>query len=133
VVLAAKGGALPQMLLPFKLFMGGPIASGRQWLSWIHLHDAAAALTMLIEQPDTRGIYNLSAPDPIRNAEFARVAAQALGRPSWMFTPRALLKMLLGEQSTLLCDGQQALPERLQAAGFQFTYPTLKRALAALV
>ena len=133
VVLAVTGGALTQMLMPFRLFVGGPIASGNQWLSWIHLHDAGSALEMLLEQPDCRGVYNLTAPNPIRNADFAKAAGHALKRPSWMFTPRILLKGLLGEQATLVCDGQQALPERLEKANFRFSYPTIESALEALL
>jgi uncharacterized protein (TIGR01777 family) len=136
VVLGKTGGALQQMLTPFRYFVGGPIASGNQWLSWIHLHDACAAITMLISAEDSfgasfedrSGIYNLTAPNPVRNAEFAKAAGQALGRPSWMFTPRFVLKALLGEQATLICDGQQAIPERLQTSGFSFSYPDIQAA-----
>ena len=133
VVLAKKGGALTQMLMPFRMFVGGPIASGNQWLPWIHLHDAAAALALLIDDSASRGIYNLTAPNPVRNVDFAQLAGKAIGRPSWMFTPRVVLKLLLGEQSTLLCDGQQVLPQRLQEAQFEFTYPVLAEAFESLI
>jgi len=132
VVLAKQGGALAQMLLPFRLFVGGPIASGNQWFSWIHLHDAAVAIASLIDDRNSRGFYNVTAPKPVSNAEFARAAGESLRRPSWMFTPRVLLKALLGEQSTLVCDGQRALPERLQQAGFTFTYPTIEALFESL-
>ncbi len=130
VVLGRGGGALAQMLMPFRLFVGGPIAKGTQWLAWIHLHDAAAILKSLIEDPDSRGAYNLVAPNPVRNADFAEAAGKALGRPTFMFTPRFALKALLGEQATLVCDGQQAVSKRLK---HQFEYPDIESALADLV
>ena len=130
VVLGKGGGALGQMLMPFRLFVGGPIAKGSQWLSWIHLHDAAAILKRLIEDPESRGPYNLVAPNPVRNIDFAAAAGEALGRPTWMFTPRFALKALLGEQATLVCDGQQAVSTRLE---HDFEYPDIKAALTDLV
>jgi len=130
VVLGKGGGALAQMLMPFRMFVGGPIASGNQWLSWIHLHDATAIMKMLIEDPDSEGVYNLVAPDAVRNARFAEAAGAALGRPSWMITPRFLLKALLGEQATLICDGQRAVSNRLR---HPFEYPDIEAALANLV
>ncbi len=130
VVLGRGGGALGQMLMPFKLFVGGPIAKGSQWLSWIHLHDATAILEALLEETDSRGVYNLVAPTPVRNADFAEAAGAALGRPAWMFTPRFVLNALLGEQATLVCDGQQAVSTRLE---HRFQYPDIKTALADLV
>jgi uncharacterized protein (TIGR01777 family) len=133
VVLGKTGGALGQMLLPFRLFVGGPLASGHQWLSWIHLNDAIAALRWLMDHEECRGAYNVTAPHPVRNETFAAVAGKALRRPSVMFTPRFVLKLLLGEQATLLCDGQNAPPDRLSAAGFQFGFPTIDMALADLV
>ena len=131
VVLGRTGGALGQMLMPFRLFVGGPIASGRQWLSWIHLHDAAAILAGFVDDPACRGVYNVVAPEPVRNATFASAAGAALHRPTFMFTPRFLLKGLLGEQATLVCDGQQVAADRL--TDFPFRYPTLVQALDNLV
>ncbi|TNF83223.1 MAG: TIGR01777 family protein [Gammaproteobacteria bacterium] len=130
VVLGKGGGALGQMLMPFKLFVGGPIAKGTQWLSWIHLHDAAAILKALIEDPESRGPYNVVAPNPVRNIDFAESAGAALGRPTWMFTPRFALNALLGEQATLVCDGQQAVSTRLR---HNFEYPDIEAALSDLV
>ncbi len=127
VVLGRTGGALAQMLVPFRLFVGGPIASGRQWLPWIHLHDAAAILAGFVDDVEASGIYNVVAPQAVRNSEFAAAVGDALHRPTFMFTPRFLLNALLGEQATLLCDGQHVVSERL--SGFPFTYPTLAEAL----
>ena len=132
VVLGRNGGALDQMLMPFRLFVGGPLASGRQWLSWIHLHDAAAACAHLIASPAANGVFNVTAPEPIRNEAFAKAAGAALHRPTWMFTPRFVLKALLGEQATLVCDGQRATSDRLRRSEFNFSYPTIDTALTDL-
>ena len=132
VVLSTTGGALPQMLLPFKLFIGGPIASGNQWLSWIHLHDAVAALAFLTADEKLDGVFNVTSPNPIRNHEFASAAGRVLHRPTAMVTPRFLMKAMLGEQATLVCDGQQAVPERLNQSGFRFSHPHLLGALTEL-
>ncbi|HEY5647232.1 MAG TPA: TIGR01777 family oxidoreductase [Pseudomonadales bacterium] len=131
VVLGRTGGALAQMLLPFRLFVGGPIATGNQWLSWIHLHDAAALIAGFVEDAECTGIYNLVAPHPVRNAEFAAAAGKALRRPTFMFAPRFVLKALLGEQATLVCDGQRVVSERV--GHFPFAYPTLAEALDNLL
>ncbi|MEM8766351.1 MAG: TIGR01777 family oxidoreductase [Pseudomonadota bacterium] len=131
VVLGQGGGALSQMLLPFKLFVGGPIAKGTQWLSWIHLHDATAILAGFIDDAAASGVYNVVAPNPVRNSEFAEAAGKALGRPSWMFTPRFVLTAMLGEQATLVCDGQQAVSKRLDHS--KFDYPDIGTALASLI
>ncbi len=130
VVLGQGGGALGQMLLPFKLFVGGPIGKGTQWLSWIHLHDATEILAAFVADPQASGAYNVVAPNPVHNSEFAEAAGKALGRPSAMFTPRFVLTALLGEQATLVCDGQQAVSERLT---HEFSYPEIGSALASLV
>ena len=132
VVLGRTGGALPQMLLPFRLFAGGPIASGNQWLSWIHLHDAVMAMVHLIELPHASGPFNLVAPRPVRNHEFAQAAARTLHRPDWLPTPRFLMKALLGEQATLVCDGQQVQPVALRKVSFEFRFPSLEAALGDL-
>lgn len=131
VVLGSGGGALGQMLLPFKLFVGGPIGKGTQWLSWIHLHDATAFLARFIDDPEASGVYNLVAPKAVRNSEFAEAAGKALGRPSWMVTPRFVLTAMLGEQATLVCDGQQAISRRLGSK--DFAYPDIGAALDNLL
>lgn len=133
VVLGTRGGALPQMLLPFRMFMGGPIGNGLQWLSWLHIEDAIAAIRHLLDNEQLTGVYNLSAPEPVRNHQFAAAAAKALGRPNWVPLPKTVMKLLLGEQATLVCDGQRALPAALTRCGFKFTYPTIEKALANLI
>ncbi|MFU8815484.1 MAG: TIGR01777 family oxidoreductase [Pseudomonadales bacterium] len=140
VVLGRDGGALPQMLLPFRLFAGGPVASGQQWLSWIHVDDLVAALLHLIGAstdavPTTPlpAAFNVCAPHPVQNREFAASAARALHRPAWLRLPRMALQAALGEQATLVCDGQRALPRALQATGFEFRYPRIDQALQQLL
>jgi len=130
-VVLGPGGALPRMLLPFRLFAGGPIGGGQQWLSWIHLTDVVAAIRFAIER-ELAGPINVTAPTPVRNREFAAIAGRVLRRPAWLPTPALALQLALGEQATLVCEGQQALPTRLLAAGFEFRYPTLEAALLDL-
>jgi uncharacterized protein len=136
VVLGRDGGALPQMLLPFRLFAGGPIADGRQWLSWIHIGDLIRAIEFIMAAKVDIGpgaAINVTAPHPLRNADFARIAGRVLKRPALLRLPRFVLETALGEQATLVCDGQRALPARLQAAGFAFGFPTLEAALSDLM
>jgi len=130
-VVLGHEGALPRMLLPFRCFAGGPIGSGRQWLSWIHLDDAVAAIRFAITRGMT-GPINVTAPAPVRNREFATIAGRVLHRPASLPTPAALLRLALGEQATLVCEGQRALPARLLDAGFAFRFPELEPALRAI-
>jgi uncharacterized protein (TIGR01777 family) len=132
VVLATDGGALPKMALPFKLFVGGPVGSGRQWLSWIHLADEVAAIRFLIEHPEAAGPFNLSAPNPLTNRDFSRALGQALHRPALFPVPAFVLKLLFGEMSSVLLTGQRVIPARLEQLGFTFRYPSADAALAAL-
>lgn len=129
VVLSSKGGALPQMALPFKLFAGGPLGSGKQQVPWIHLDDEVRAMRFLIENPSARGVFNLCAPSPLSNAGFGKALGRALGRPSFMPTPALLFKIAFGELAMLLLEGQRAVPKRLQEAGFQFHFPEAEGAL----
>ena len=132
VVLALDGGALPRMALPFKLFVGGPAGSGRQYLPWIHLDDEVAALRFLIETPNASGPFNLSAPSPVTNREFSRALGKVLGRPAFMPAPAFALRLALGEMATLVLDGQRAVPTRLLEAGFEFEHLTPEAALRDL-
>ena len=129
VVLSTDGGALPRMLLPFKLFAGGPLGGGRQWFSWIHIQDQIRAIRFLIDHREANGAFNLCAPNPLTNADFSRALGRALGRPAFMPTPGFALKLLFGEMSTILLDGQRALPQRLLELGFEFQFPEAEGAL----
>ena len=133
LVLSKGGGVLARILLPFRLFAGGPIGSGKQWYSWIHIRDEVEAIRFLVESESASGAYNLTAPNPLTNAEFGRQAAKALHRPYWLSAPAAALRLALGEMSTLVLDGQKVLPKRLVEAGFQFNYTNLDSALQELV
>ncbi len=132
VVLDVSGGALPQMLLPFRLFVGGPIGSGKQWLSWVHVDDAVAAIRFAIDS-DLSGPVHVTAPEPVRNASFASTVGRLMRRPALLTLPRFVMTAALGEQATLVCDGQRAIPARLLAAGYEFRFPTLDRALHDLL
>lgn len=132
-VLSTRGGALPKLVLPYKLFVGGPLGSGRQYLPWIHIDDEVGAIRFLIDNADASGPFNLVAPNPLTNAEFGKVIGRILYRPSLFPTPAFAMKLLLGEVSTLVLDGQRALPERLQALGYAFRFPDAESALRDLL
>ncbi len=132
VVLASAGGALPRMALPFKLFAGGPAGSGRQWLPWIHLDDQVTALRFLIESDSATGPFNLTAPNPVTNREFSRALGRVLRRPSFLPAPSFALRLALGEMSTLVLDGQRAVPRKLLDAGFEFRHADVEGALRAI-
>lgn len=133
VVLSMDGGALPRMMLPFKFFIGGPIGSGKQWLSWIHMADEVAAIRFLIEHKAAAGRFNLSAPNPIINADFGRAIGKAMGRPAILPTPGFALKLAFGELSTTLLTGQRVVPQRLQDLGFAFQFSEAEDALRDLL
>jgi uncharacterized protein (TIGR01777 family) len=133
IVLSTKGGVLPLLSLPFKLFVGGKIGSGKQQMSWIHIDDQVAAIKYLINTPTASGVYNLTAPNPVSNAQMATALGRALGRPSFFPTPGFPFKIAFGELGdTLLLTGQRVIPHRLQEAGFQFHYPEIEGALKDL-
>jgi uncharacterized protein (TIGR01777 family) len=133
LVLTTEGGILPVMLLPVRLFVGGPLGSGRQAVPWIHIADEVAAIRFLLEQEQASGPYNLTAPNPLTQAEFTRVAARLLRRPAFLPTPVFVLKLVLGEKAALVLEGQRAVPRRLLEAGFTFRFPELEPALRDLL
>ena len=129
VVLAPDGGILAKMAPPFRLGLGGPIGSGRQYLPWIHIDDMANAILWLMDN-DLRGPFNMVSPYPARNAQFAHALGRALHRPAIIRAPAAAIRLLMGESSVLVLGGQRALPKRLEAAGFAFRWYDLDEALA---
>ncbi len=133
VVLDQEEGAFPKMVLPFKLFAGGPLGNGQQWVSWVHVEDVARALSFLVDHANTRGIFNVTSPNPVRNAEFGKQIASALNRPYWIPVPGFMLRLILGEMSTLVLDGQHVLPKRLLQAGFSFKYNLHTQAIQDLL
>lgn len=133
VVLARESIILKLMALPVRLFMGGPLGSGTQGFSWIHIADEVAAIRFLLENEQAEGAFNLSAPEPLSNAEFTKILAKVLRRPYWLAVPAFLLRLVLGEMSTLVLEGQFVLPERLQKLGFRFRFPRAEEALRDLL
>lgn len=131
IVLGPDGGALGKMLPVFRMGFGGPVGSGRQWMSWIHRHDLCRVIATALEDPAYRGTYNAVAPNPTNMGQFAAALGKALGRPSLLPVPAPILQLLLGDGAQVVLEGQQVLPERLQQQGFQFHYPELSDALAA--
>lgn len=133
VVMGTDGGALKQMLLPFKLGLGGPVGSGRQAFPWIHVEDLARLFLFLLETPDATGPFNGAAPNPVTMGAFAKALGRALHRPAILPVPGFALKLLLGESSQVLLTGQRAVPARALEAGFRFEHPELDGALAHLL
>lgn len=132
VVFARDGGALPKMVLPYKLFLGGKVATGKQWLPWIHIEDLLRIIDFCITNEAIQGPINATAPQPVTNDEFGRVLAKELQRPHWFPLPAFILKLMFGEMSQMLVNGQKVIPKKLEDAGFQFTYPTAHSAIKSL-
>jgi len=133
VVLGAGGGMLSQMVVPFKLFIGGHIGSGEQWLSWIHRDDEVGIIRHALENGSVSGPVNLSAPNPVTNREFSTALAKVLGRPLWLPVPGFILKIVLGELGSVALTGQRAVPEKALKTGYEFKYPEIKGALMAIL
>jgi uncharacterized protein (TIGR01777 family) len=134
MVLAREGGALPRMLLPFRLGLGGPVGSGRQYWSWVTLGDLVRIIAHAIEDEALAGPVNAVAPGPVTNREFARTLGRVLGRPAVLPLPAVAVRLLLGDMGeALLLSGARVLPRRLERAGFRFQHPELEPALRALL
>ncbi|WBA80556.1 TIGR01777 family oxidoreductase [Endozoicomonas sp. GU-1] len=133
VVLHPSGGALQKMLPVFRLGLGGPIGSGRQIMSWIHMDDMLNALLYLVNHPEIKGVFNAVSPEILTNKAFAKELGRAVRRPAILTTPESVLALMLGESAQLLTEGQAVTPRRLQEAGFTFAYPNARKALASLL
>lgn len=133
MVLDVRGGALPRMLMPFRFFVGGPVGNGQQWYSWIHHYDEVNAIRFLIENGAARGPFNLTAPNPLRSRDLAKTIGKAMHRPAFFPAPAFMLKLLFGEMSMVLLEGQRVIPKRLEELGYQFKYPTAEAALEELI
>ncbi len=134
IVLAREGGALSKMMLPFKMFVGGPLGDGKQWMSWIHLTDEVRLIREALSNPKLSGPLNATAPDPRTNAEFSKALGKALGRPAFLPTPGFAMKLLLGEMAqSLLLDGQRVYPQKALDSGFQFEFEKLEKAFSDLL
>jgi len=133
LVLDNHGGLLKKMLLPFQCALGSRLGDGRQWMSWIHCEDYLNAVLTLLDDTSATGSYNLTAPQPVTNADFTRSLSRAVHRPALFVAPAWLLRLTMGERSDLLLGGQRVLPTRLLTRGFHFHYPDLASALANLI
>jgi hypothetical protein len=133
LVLSRNGGLLGKMLLPFKLGMGARLGNGKQWMSWVHIDDYVAMVLRLLQDDQMSGPFNMTAPNPVTNAEFTRVLARTVHRPAFFFAPGIMLRLTMGERAALLLEGQRALPANLTDAGYQFKYPKLGKALDELL
>jgi uncharacterized protein (TIGR01777 family) len=129
VVLDREGGALKNMLLPFKMFMGGPTGSGKQWLSWIHHEDLVGIILLAVDDARASGPMNGTAPNPVTNKEFARALGRALHRPSFMPTPAFALRVMLGQVAGIITTGQRVLPRNALELGYVFKFPDIDGAL----
>lgn len=130
VVLDTAGGALANLLTPFKLGAGGPVGSGRQWMSWIHHEDMGSLFLLALDDPRAIGPLNGTAPNPVTNREFAKALGRALHRPAFVPTPAFALRLALGEVADVVTTGQRVLPEKALALGVKFQFPTIDAALA---
>jgi uncharacterized protein (TIGR01777 family) len=133
LVLGKNGGVLDKLVPVFRKYLGGPLGSGEQWFSWIHVDDLIEAIIFLISKPDLRGPINICSPYPVRQKEFARSLGHALKRPSFFRTPGFILRLILGEMATVLVNGQKVYPARLLNAGFNFQYPRIDEALNQII
>ena len=130
VVLGPDGGALKQMMLPFRFGAGGPIGNGEQWMSWVDREDVIRAIEWSIDNPSVRGTYNITSPEPVRNRDFVRALGRAMHRPSIMPAPGFALRLAFGEMADeMLLSGQRVVPARATREGFTFRYPTLDASL----
>ncbi|PZO21243.1 MAG: TIGR01777 family protein [Leptolyngbya foveolarum] len=133
IVLGDGGGAIAKMLTPFKLYAGGPIGSGRQWFSWIHIDDLVNLFIQALLDTSMHGVYNGTAPNPLRMKEFCETLGEVLDRPSWLPVPDFAIEALLGDGAVVVLKGQKVLPERTQASGFSFEYDEAKEAIKQVV
>lgn len=131
-IVLENGGALGKMLAPFKMFAGGPIGSGKQWFSWIHREDLVNLMIRALTS-GMEGVYNATAPVPVKMAELTNTLGQVMNRPSWLPVPGFALEALLGDGAIVVLEGQQVLPKRTLESGFEYAYPTVKQALEAIL
>jgi uncharacterized protein (TIGR01777 family) len=133
IVLGKNGGALGQMIPLFKYFLGGPLGSGRQWFSWVHMYDLAEAFLFLLSHGDISGAINLCSPNPVRNKDLGKAIGNVLHRPSFLPAPGFMIELILGEFGSVLLKGQRVIPSRLLEAGFKFHYSDIEVALKNII
>jgi uncharacterized protein (TIGR01777 family) len=132
IVLAKGKGALAKMVTPFKLFVGGRLGSGKQWMPWIHIEDEIGLILFLIQNAAAQESFNATAPNPVTMDEFCKVLGKVLNRPSWAPVPASALTLLLGEMADMVLAGQRALPKAAEKLGYSFKHPTITEALQSL-
>ncbi|MEH1925667.1 thylakoid membrane protein ThyD [Nostoc sp.] len=132
-IVLGNGGALGKMIPPFKLFAGGPIGSGRQWFSWIHVDDLVNLILQALSKSEIEGIYNATAPNPVRMADLSQTLGQVMNRPSWLPVPGFAIEALLGDGAIVVLEGQQVIPKRTVETGFEYKYPNLQSALTQIL
>ncbi len=133
VVLGEGGGALEKMLLPFKLFAGGPMGDGKQMIPWVHRDDVVGMLLLAIDNPEVKGPINAVSPNPVSSAELATAIGAVTSRPSWISAPAFALKLAMGEASSILLTGQRVVPQRAIELGYEFHRARLVPALESIL
>ncbi|WP_414582030.1 TIGR01777 family oxidoreductase [Scytonema sp. PCC 10023] len=132
-IVLGNGGALGKMITPFKLFAGGPLGSGQQWFSWIDLDDVVNLIFLALTKPEMQGVYNATAPHPVRMAQLTQTMGKVMNRPSWLPVPAFALEALLGDGAMVVLEGQQVVPKRTLESGFKYKYPNLEPALVKIL
>ncbi len=132
-IVLGDGGAIAKMIMPFKLYAGGPIGSGQQWFSWIHIDDLVNLMLKALLDSSMHGVYNGTAPKPLRMIDLCKTLGEVMDRPSWLPVPDFAIEALLGDGAVVVLKGQKVLPERTQAAGFEYDYAEPKAALKDVV
>lgn len=132
-IILGNGGALAKMIPPFRLFAGGPIGSGKQWFSWIHREDVVDLLILALNRADIQGIFNATAPSPVRMNTLCDVLGKVMGRPSWLPVPDFALQLLLGDGAKVVLEGQEVLPKATQALGYEFKFSQIEPALRDII
>lgn len=132
-IVLGHGGALAKMLPPFQMFAGGPIGTGKQWFSWIHIDDLVNLIVTALTRSDLEGVFNATAPNPVRMSEFCHTLGEVLHRPSWLPVPSFAIEALLGEGANVVLEGQEVLPKRTLNYRFEYQYPTVKQALTQIL
>jgi uncharacterized protein len=133
IVLGPDGGVLAKMMFPFQLFAGGPLGDGKQWVSWIHREDLVNLIIKALTDSTVAGVLNGTAPNPVSMGELCQELGNIIQRPSWLPVPGFALELLLGEASKLVLEGQNVKPQKTEATGFRFQYPTVKAALSQIL
>lgn len=132
-IVLGMGGAVAKMLTPFRMFAGGPIGTGKQWFSWIHREDVVNLIIKALNDSQMEGVYNATAPHPVRMGEFCKILGKVLNRPSWLPVPEFVLETILGDGAKVVLEGQQVLPKRIQGTDYQYQYARVKEALVDIV